>query len=117
MGVGSATDTVTSRSYVGEILAPTSREGDMVIMDKLPGHKNAAVIEMIESAGATAVFLPPYSPDLNPIEMMWSKVNSVLRKLAAWDSDSLSEAIGRALEQVTATGAIGWFAHCGYNFI
>ena len=117
MTVGGATDTVTFRSYVGEILVPTLREGDMVIMDNLSAHKNASVIELIESAGARAVFLPPYSPDLNPIEMMWSKVKSILRKLEARDSESLFDAIGHALAQVTAKDAMGWFAHCGYNFI
>lgn len=117
MTVGGATDTATFKSYVGEILLPTLREGDVVIMDNLSAHKNAAVVSLIESAGARAVFLPPYSPDLNPIEMMWSKVKSILRKLEARDEDSLFEAIGRALSKVTARDAMGWFAHCGYNFI
>ena len=63
------------------------------------------------------MFLPPYSPDLNPIEMMWSKVKSILRKLEARDDESLFEAIGDALAEVTARDAMGWFAHCGYNFI
>ena len=117
MTVGGATDTATFRSYVGEILLPTLREGDMVIMDNLSAHKNTSVVELIESAGARAVFLPPYSPDLNPIEMMWSKVKSILRKLEARDSESLFEAIGRALAEVTARDVMGWFAHCGYNFI
>ncbi len=117
MTVNGSTDTVTFKSYVGEILLPTLREGDMVIMDNLSAHKNASVVGLIESAGAQAVFLPPYSPDLNPIEMMWSKVKSVLRKLEARDSDSLFDAIGRALAEVTARDAMGWFAHCGYNFI
>lgn len=117
MTVGGATDTATFKSYVGEILLPTLRGGDMVIMDNLSAHKNASVVDLIESAGARAVFLPPYSPDLNPIEMMWSKVKSILRKLEARDGDSLFEAIGHALGQVTARDAMGWFAHCGYNFI
>ena len=63
------------------------------------------------------MFLPPYSPDLNPIEMMWSKVKSLLRKLEARDPGRLFEAIGEALSKVTARDATGWFAHCGYNFI
>lgn len=115
--VGGATDTATFRSYVGEILLPTLRDGDMVITDNLSAHKSASVVELIESAGATAVFLPPYSPDLNPIEMMWSKVKSILRKLEARDNDTLFEAIGHALAEVTARDAMGWFARCGYNFI
>lgn len=117
MTVEGATNTEVFRAYVREILLPTLREGDIVVMDNLGAHKNAETIALIESAGAEAVFLPPYSPDLNPIEMMWSKVKSILRKLEARDTESLVNAIGTALSMVTASDAIGWFAHCGYNFI
>ena len=117
MTVGGATNGEVFRAYVEEILLPTLREGDIVVMDNLSAHKNAATLALIESAGARAVFLPPYSPDLNPIEMMWSKVKSILRKLEPRDNDSLFEAVGRALAAVTASDAVGWFAHCGYNFI
>ena len=117
MTVEGATNAEVFRAYVREILLPTLREGDIVVMDNLSSHKNAETIALIESAGAEAVFLPPYSPDLNPIEMMWSKVKSTLRKLEPRDPDSLLAAIGIALSNITASDAIGWFAHCGYNFI
>lgn len=117
MTVEGATNTEVFRTYVREILLPTLREGDMVVMDNLGAHKNAETIALIESAGAKPVFLPPYSPDLNPIEMMWSKVKSTLRKLEPRDAEALVNAIGTALSMVTASDAIGWFAHCGYNFI
>lgn len=117
MTVGGATNTEVFQAYVREILLPTLREGDMVVMDNLSAHKNAGTVALIESAGAEAVFLPPYPPDLNPIEMMWSKVKSVLRTLEARDPASLFEAVGAALARVTAADALGWFAHCGYNFI
>ena len=117
MTVAGATNTEIFRAYVAEILVPTLRVGDIVVMDNLSAHKNAATIALIEGAGAKAVFLPPYSPDLNPIEMMWSKVKSILRKLEPREPESLFKAIGRALSKVTAKDAMGWFAHCGYSFI
>ena len=117
MTVGGATNTEVFRSYVSDILLPTLREGDLVIMDNLSAHKNAETLALIESVGARVVFLPPYSPDLNPIEMMWSKIKAILRKLEARDEDSLFEAISKALAAVSAQDAIGWFNHCGYNFI
>lgn len=81
MTIGGATNSEIFRAYVAEILLPTLREGDLVVMDNLSAHKNAETIALIESVGAKAVFLPPYSPDLNPIEMMWSKVKSILRSV------------------------------------
>ena len=86
-------------------------------MDNLSSHKNKEVVEMIENAGAKVEFLPAYSPDLNPIELMWSKVKTTLRKLEARDQEELLRAIGTALSLVTASDAINWFSHCGYNII
>lgn len=117
MAVRGATNTEVFRAYVSGVLLPTLESGDIVVMDNLGAHKNCETISIIESAGAQVVFLPPYSPDLNPIEMMWSKVKSILRRLEARDPESLVEAIGLALSKVTPKDAIGWFAHCGYNFI
>jgi transposase len=93
-----------------EILRP----GDIVVMDNLSAHKDARVIAAIESAGAAVCFLPPYSPDLNPIEKMWSKVKEILRSAKARTAEALLDAIGMALRAVTASDAEGWFAHCGY---
>ena len=117
MAVSGATDGAAFRAYVSEVLAPTLGEGDIVVMDNLGAHKNAEANEMIEALGARVCFLPPYSPDFNPIEMMWSKVKNLLRRYEARDWDELVDAIGRALERVTASDARNWFAHCGYNFI
>ena len=117
MAVEGATNTEVFRTYVREISLPALRGGGMVAMDNLGAHKNAETIALVESAGAGVVFLPPYSPDLNPIEMMWSKVKSILRKLEPRDTETPVGAIGTALPMVTASDAIGWFAHCGYNII
>ena len=86
-------------------------------MDNLGAHKNAETLAMIEGAGAEPLFLPPYSPDFNPIEMMWSKVKNSIRSQEPRDDDELIIAIGNALDSVTASDAIGWFGHCGYNII
>jgi transposase len=91
------------------------RPGDIVVMDNLSAHKDARVVAAIESAGAIVCHLPPYSPDLNPIESMWSKVKAILRSLKARTAEALLDAIGVALRSVTTTDAEGWFAHCGYG--
>jgi len=117
MTIEGATDSDVFGAYVRHILVPTLRPGDIVIMDNLAPHKNAATLKLIEAAGAEARFLPPYSPDLNPIEKMWSKVKALLRKSAARTREALLEAIAQALHQVTDKDARGWFASCGYSFI
>jgi len=117
MAVNGATNTEVFRAYVTEVLAPTLREGDIVVMDNLSAHKNKETLAIIEGAGAQPLFLPPYSPDLNPIEMMWSKVKAILRSLEAREPDELIEAIGYALDKVTPSDARNWFTHCGYNLI
>ena len=109
-----ATDSDVFRAYVNEVLAPHLRPGDVVVMDNLSPHKAAGVREAIEGAGATLRYLPPYSPDFNPIENMWSKVKGVLRSLAARTVDALHDAIGAALSTVTPADCVGFFHHCGY---
>ena len=96
---------------------PTLRQGDIVVMDNLGAHKNENTLALIQQAGAEVRFLPAYSPDLNPIEMMWSKVKALLRKAAARTHPDLLAAIAAALSAVTQQDALGWFAACGYNFI
>jgi transposase len=91
------------------------RRGDIVVMDNLAAYKDPEVIAAIERAGATVWHLPPYSPDFNPIEHMWSKVKEILRSLKARTAEALLDAIGVALRAVTAADAQGWFAHCGYR--
>jgi transposase len=102
-------------AYVEQVLCPELRDGDIVIMDNLAAHKSLGVRQCIEAHGAELLFLPPYSPDLNPIEAMWSKVKEILRSLKARTADTLLDAIGVALRAVTTTDAEGWFAHCGYG--
>jgi transposase len=116
MTLEGATDTEAFRAYVREVLCPTLRAGDIVIMDNLAPHKSAETITLIEARGAEVRFLPPYSPDLNPIEKMWSKVKQLLRSAEARTSAELVTAIGSALGQVTAQDALGWFTSCGYSF-
>jgi transposase len=117
MTIEGATNTEVFYAYVREVLAPSLRRGDIVILDNLGAHKNERTLALIEQAGAEVRFLPAYSPDLNPIEMMWSKVKALLRKAQARNHPDLLVAIASALSAVTPQDALGWFAACGYNFI
>lgn len=117
MTIDGATNTEVFRAYVNAVLLPTLRPGDVVVMDNLGAHKNPETIGAITGAGARVLFLPPYSPDLNPIELMWSKVKNLLRGAEARTPDALFAAVGNALSQITAKDAAHWFAHCGYSFI
>ena len=94
-----------------------SRTGDVVIMDNLSPHKSTQTIELIQHVGAQVLFLPPYSPDLNPVEKMWSKLKEFLRSKEARSLPTLIEAIGLALERITPRDAINWLASSGYSFI
>ena len=115
MTLEGATDTEAFRAYVRHFLVPTLRPGDVVILDNLSPHKNAATLDLIRQAGAHVQFLPAYSPDLNPIEKMWSKVKQSLRSAKARTPEELNAAIAQALASVTPSDAIGWFASCGYS--
>jgi len=117
MTIEAATDTDVFHAYVREVLCPALRPGDLVIMDNLGPHKNEQTLALIAAVGASARFLPAYSPDLNPIEMMWSKVKAALRAAEARTHSELLAAIARALRSVTSDDATHWFAACGYSFI
>ena len=117
MAVEGATNTGVFRAYVSEVLLPTLGRGDILVMDNLSAHKNKQTVALLEEQGVEVRFLPPYSPDLNPIEMMWSKVKNSLRGAEARTQDELLEATGEALSEVTAKDAKHWFSHCGYSFI
>jgi transposase len=114
MVLDGATDADAFRAYVQHVLVPELRRGDVVVMDNLQPHKSAGVREMIESAGASVLYLPPYSPDFNPIENMWSKVKQFLKSVAARTFDELCDAIAEALRRVTRDDCVGFFNHCGY---
>lgn len=116
MAIEGATDTEVFRAYVAEVLVPTLRAGDIVIMDNLAPHKSDPTLALIAHAGAQVLFLPAYSPDFNPIEKMWSKVKALLRASEPRTPDQLLAAIGHALAQVTPKDALGWFTSCGYSF-
>ena len=103
--------------YVEQVLVPTLRKGDVVVMDNLSAHKRPQIQAMIEQAGASLLYLPPYSPDFNPIEMIWSKVKRLLRTIAARTVDALHDAFGHAFAAVTAADISGCFRHCGYATI
>ncbi len=115
MSVEGAIDGAAFEVYVERFLAPTPKEGQVVVMDNLQVHKSARVKELIEGAGAEVLFLPPYSPDFSPIEEAFSKVKGVLRRIAARTREALVEATGWALDAVSREDALGWFGHCGYD--
>jgi len=102
------------RDFVQEALAPTLAVGDVVVMDNLPAPKVKGIAEATQGRGAQLVYLPPYSPDLSPIELCWSKVKTYLRKAKARSTEGLEAALVQALETVTSSDAQGWFQHCGY---
>ncbi len=116
MVVEGATDAKAFEAYVEHFLAPTLSEGQVVVLDNLGAHRPKRIREFIEARGAELVFLPPYSPDLNPIEEAFSKIKNILRKLRARTHEALLlEAMEEALSKVTPGDAAGWFDHCGYQ--
>ena len=116
MALEGTTDTESFRAYVARVLVPTLQSGDIVVMDNLSPHKSDPTLALITSVGAQVLFLPAYSPDLNPIEKMWSKIKSLLRTAEARTPADLITAIGQALAKVTPQDALGWFVSCGYSF-
>ena len=111
------TDGPAFETYVEVLLAPRLRRGDIVLLDNLSAHKQDLIRTLIEARGATVEFLPPYSPDMNPIEKCWSKVKAWLRKAKARTFDELVAALADALHAISKQDAAAWFAHCGYAVI
>jgi Transposase and inactivated derivatives len=109
-----AMDGVAFRAYVQHELGPDLEPGDIVVLDNLSAHKDAEARAMIEARGAKLLFLPPYSPDLNPIELCWAAVKRALRAAKARTFDALVEELRQALLAITPDLADSWFAHCGY---
>jgi transposase len=114
MTIEGAIDAEVFRIYVEQVLRPTLHPGDIVIMDNLRAHKAPGIREAIEQAGARLQYLPPYSPDLSPIERCWSKLKAALRTAKARTREALEHAIAQALTTITASDARSWFHHCGY---
>ena len=102
------------RAYVEQVLAPTLKLGDIVILDNLSSHKVTGVREAVEARGATLVYLPPYSPDLNPIEQAFAKLKSLLRKIAARTVSRLWDALGDLLDRFTPQECANYLANAGY---
>jgi transposase len=109
------TDAKAFEAYVEHSLTPSLLEGQVVVMDNLGAHQPSRIRELIEARGAELVFVPSYSPDLNPIEQAFSKIKTILRKLGARTHEALLEAIAETLSKVTPADAVGWFNHCGYQ--
>jgi transposase len=104
-------------AYIKEVLAPTLRPDDVVVMDNLNTHKSQSACDEIRKRQAEVLFLPAYSPDLNPIEKMWSKLKQVLRGMKARTGEELFVATGTVLDSITSNDAQGWFTSCGYTVI
>jgi transposase len=114
LAVEGATTRIVFETYIERVLVPSLQQGQVVVMDNLSAHKGERVRELVESAGCELLYLPPYSPDFNPIEEAFSKVKGLMRKAEARSRKALVEAMGRALDTVTAEDARRFFEHCGY---
>lgn len=108
------TDSLAFQTYVSDVLVPNLWKGACVVMDNFSSHKVAGIREAIEAVGARLVYLPPYSPDFNPIENCWSKVKEYLRSITARSYEALDQAMTEAFNTVTTKDMIGWFTHCCY---
>lgn len=117
MVLDGAMNGVAFKAYVEQALAPSLSPGDIVIMDNLSSHKVAGVREAIKAAGAFLLYLPPYSPDLNPIELAFSKLKALLRKAAARSRDELWRVIGEILDEFSPRECTNFFKHAGYDRI
>jgi transposase len=115
MTVEAATDREIFLAYVEQVLCPALRPGDVVVMDNLSSHKVDGVRQRIERVGAEVLYLPPYSPDLNPIEKAWAKLKLILRAAKARTKEALDQAIAEAIRLITADNAQAWFKHCNYG--
>jgi transposase len=117
LSVPGAIDGETMLFFVEELLAPTVKRGEVVFFDNCPIHKQEEIEELIDARGAGVVFLPTYSPDLNPIELCWSKVKARLRTLKPRTPQALLDALVDAFATVTVHDIRGWFEHCGYRVV
>lgn len=115
MTIQGGTDGDVYAAFLEQVLTPTLQPGDLVVMDNAGAHKDPRVHEILARRGAKAIYLPPYSPDLNPIELAWSKLKGFLRTAAARSVDALNTAIAMGREMITPEDADGWFRHCGYT--
>ena len=115
MAIPGAMNTAAFVAYLARVLVPTLRRGQIVVLDNLSAHRSPQVARVLRQAGCRVAYLPPYSPDCNPIEEMFSKVKHTVRKAEARDHDALVRAVGAALATVTPRDAYGWLRHRGYR--
>jgi transposase len=115
MTIEGATTTEVFDAFLEHCLVPELKAGDIVVLDNLGAHKSASVLRRVRAAGASVLFLPPYSPDLNPMELCWSKFKSLLKQAGACTREELEEAVAEAMKSITPEDAKGWFRHCGYR--
>jgi transposase len=114
LAVEGATDAAVMRAFVAHALVPVLKPGQVVVLDNLTAHRDTRVRRLIEAAGCTLLFLPPYSPDFNPIEPAWSKLKQLLRGMGARTIDALHTALTALVDAITPDDARGYFHHCGY---
>jgi transposase len=115
MTVEGGTDADVFEAFLEQVLVRKLRPGDIVVLDNVGAHKPHRMRQLVEAAGARLLFLPPYSPDLNPIELCWSKLKGALKDFGARTRDALDQAIKRATDLVGSDDAVAWFRHCGYE--
>lgn len=115
MTVEGAVDTDTFNAYIEQVLRPTIRPGDVIVLDNLSAHRASRLEAVVEECGAQVLWLAPYSPDFSPIELMWSKIKTAVRATKARTAKELNDALVAALQLVTRSDCFGWFSHCGYQ--
>ena len=115
MSIEGAVDTEVFDAYVEQVLRPTIRAGEVIVLDNLTAHRASRIEEVAAECGATLIWLSPYSPDFSPIEMMWSKIKAYMRAAKARTREELEQALDAALKLITEADCLGWFAHCGYQ--
>ena len=115
MSIEGAVDTEVFDAYVEQVLRPTIRGGEVIVLDNLTAHRASRIEEVAAECGATVIWLSPYSPDYSPIEMMWSKIKAYMRAAKARTREELEQAFDAALKLITEADCLGWFAHCGYH--
>lgn len=115
MLIEGSVDTLVFNAYCEQVLQPTLKRGDVIVLDNLGAHRASRIEEVAASCGARALWLPPYSPDFSPIELMWSKVKAYLKKVKARTQIDLEKAIAEALKTITINDCLHWFRHCGYQ--
>jgi transposase len=115
--VEGSTNGTVFQTYLEDVLLPTLKRGQVMVMDNLSAHKGERVRELIEAKGCELIYLPPYSPDFNPIEQAFSKLKSYLRDACARSQQALMEVIGEALSTISTSDALGFFEHCGYRAV